>query len=81
MIDLSNMDLALIHLALIRLSECPAGEEEQQLVYDLLTRVVVECTKPTAPAGGRLQAFRHRPPRRRPEGTAATPVYRGVRAQ
>jgi hypothetical protein len=82
MIDLSNTDLTLIHLALIRLSECPAGEEEQKLVDDLLKRVIGECTKPNARAGGRLQTFRHRRPRRQPEGTAtATPVYREARAR
>ena len=82
MIDLSNTDFALIHLALMHLRECPAGEEEQKLVDDLLKRVIGECTKLNPRAGGRLQTFRHRPPRRRPEGTAtATPVYREARAR
>jgi hypothetical protein len=45
MIDLSNMELALIQLALIHLRECPAGEEEQKLVNGLLTRAIVECAK------------------------------------
>jgi hypothetical protein len=43
--DLSNMELALIQLALIQLRECPAGEDEQKLVNDLLTRAIVECAK------------------------------------